>query len=477
MSKPKESVEYDAIIIGAGIGGLVCGCYLAKAGLKVLIVEQHNKPGGYCTSFKRKGFTFDAAAHCFGSFRKDGIMDWVVNDLELRSILKIKKYNPSDIIISPEGDKIVFYSDLHRTVATTASISPNDSKNIKTLFDQLKKNDPVFFSGLRNSTFEDILKKYINNKKLTKILAFPFLGLGGIPASQMSAFVGSKLFSEFLLDGGYYPLGGMQELPNALVQRLKDLKGKIIYRKAVKRIKTIGNKVNGVIFNDNTHIISKYVISNCDARQTFLKLLGNKKIEESFREKIKNMIPSISNFILYLGLKEPLDSDFLSPGTSIWFMKTYDYEKIYYDIINNKIGEFVGCMIRLLPNKKTILATIPAPFKTKSFWIKNKKIITDTFLDNIEKNVFHDIKRYISHIESATPQTLYRYTLNYKGASFGWAGTPDQFGIYKLRKPSFIKNLYLVGHWTTLGVGISGVAYVGYDTANLILKREKLYNE
>ncbi|HDY75934.1 MAG TPA: NAD(P)/FAD-dependent oxidoreductase, partial [Candidatus Marinimicrobia bacterium] len=55
---------YDAVIIGAGIGGLVCGCYLAKAGMKVLIAEQHSKPGGYCTSFRRKGFTFDAAPHC-----------------------------------------------------------------------------------------------------------------------------------------------------------------------------------------------------------------------------------------------------------------------------------------------------------------------------------------------------------------------------------------------------------------------------
>ena len=60
MQKSNNDI-YDAIIIGAGISGLVCGCYLAKAGMKVLIAEQHDKPGGYCTSFKREGFTFDAA--------------------------------------------------------------------------------------------------------------------------------------------------------------------------------------------------------------------------------------------------------------------------------------------------------------------------------------------------------------------------------------------------------------------------------
>ncbi len=50
-----DQASYDAVIIGAGIGGLVCGCYLAKAGMKVLIAERHFKPGGYCTSFRRKG--------------------------------------------------------------------------------------------------------------------------------------------------------------------------------------------------------------------------------------------------------------------------------------------------------------------------------------------------------------------------------------------------------------------------------------
>ncbi len=49
---------YDAVIIGAGVSGLVCGCYLAKTGMKVLIAEQHFKPRGYCTSFNRKGFAF-----------------------------------------------------------------------------------------------------------------------------------------------------------------------------------------------------------------------------------------------------------------------------------------------------------------------------------------------------------------------------------------------------------------------------------
>ncbi|MBI2560252.1 MAG: NAD(P)-binding protein, partial [Planctomycetes bacterium] len=61
MDKLQLEPSYDVIVIGAGIGGLVCGTFLTKASKKVLIIEQHHTPGGYCTSFKRKGFIFDSA--------------------------------------------------------------------------------------------------------------------------------------------------------------------------------------------------------------------------------------------------------------------------------------------------------------------------------------------------------------------------------------------------------------------------------
>ncbi len=60
--------QYDAIIIGAGLGGLTAGCFLAKNNAKVLVIEQNSKAGGFAVSFKRKGFVFDASLHNMGSF-------------------------------------------------------------------------------------------------------------------------------------------------------------------------------------------------------------------------------------------------------------------------------------------------------------------------------------------------------------------------------------------------------------------------
>ena len=94
--------KYDVIIIGAGIGGLVCACYLAKAGLRVMVIEKHDKPGGYCTSFKRKGYKFDVAVRYFGGM-KNGTLGSILTELAIQRKIKFKRFDPTDKIIMPDN--------------------------------------------------------------------------------------------------------------------------------------------------------------------------------------------------------------------------------------------------------------------------------------------------------------------------------------------------------------------------------------
>jgi phytoene dehydrogenase-like protein len=75
--------KYDVVFIGAGIGGLICGAFLAKEGLSVLVAEQHSKPGGYCTSFQRKGFTFDTGFDGVTGAEKGGMINNFLEELGL----------------------------------------------------------------------------------------------------------------------------------------------------------------------------------------------------------------------------------------------------------------------------------------------------------------------------------------------------------------------------------------------------------
>jgi phytoene dehydrogenase-like protein len=181
---------YDAIIIGAGIAGLVCGCYLAKAGMKVLIVEQHYKPGGYCTSFNRKGFTFDAAAHSFGSYRKVGIMNRILKELNIDKKLKIKRYEPTDIFISPNY-KISFWADIDRTILELHAAFPHEVNGINKFYHFLLNSKPFDFAALKNKTFNLLLDQYFIDENLKSILSFPVLGNAGLPPSLISAFMGA----------------------------------------------------------------------------------------------------------------------------------------------------------------------------------------------------------------------------------------------------------------------------------------------
>jgi len=463
---------YDAVIIGAGISGLICGCYLAKAGMKVLIAEQHHKPGGYCTTFKRKGFSFDATAHCFGGYRENGMTRKVFEDLGINKKIKIIRSDPASQVVMADKE-VFFWSDVNKTIHSFQAAFPDESNEIENFFYFLIKPNPSSFSRIRSSSFGDLLNDYFKNEKLKSILSAPLLGIGGLPSSQMSAFIGAKLFSEFLIDGGYYPEGGMQTLSDAIADRFRELGGELKLSCLVSKIKVKDNKIRGIIIEKEGFIPSNYVISNCDARQTFLKLIGKTVIPQDFILKIKKMTPSLSDFILYIGTDGNFESS-LIPGINLCFFLHYDLERAYLAARKCDIDGFGGFLLHVAHDKSTILAYIPASYKNKSYWDNNKHNFMEFLVKQIEKYAVPNLSKHILYKEAASPHTLHRYTLNYRGASYGWAGTSSQLADPDLRKPSFIQGLYLTGHWATLGVGISGVIYVGYDTAKLIVRKEKI---
>jgi len=287
----------------------------------------------------------------------------------------------------------------------------------------------------------------------------------------MSAFMGGKLFFDFMLDGGYYPIGGMQTLSDTLAERFKEFGGELRLSSLVKKIRVRDNRAIGIVAENSGFIPSRFVVSNCDARQTFLKLLGKEKIERAFCREIKNMIPSLSNFVAYLGLDKQFSPP-LPPGTAVFFFQNYDLDNAYRAAQKNDFEKYGGYSFRISYNKSNINALVPIAFRNRTYWNDNKSRFLKSLIDKIEKSTIPNLSEHIIYKDAATPYTLYRYTLNYKGASYGWASTPSQLAVPGLRKPPSIQDLYLTGHWTTLGLGIPGVLYIGYDTSRLILKKK-----
>lgn len=459
--------DYDAIVIGAGIGGLVCGCYLAKAGIKTLIVEKNAEPGGYCASFTRNGFKFDACAHSLGSLRKDGIIANVLKELNIDKRISFIRYDPQDAIITPD-DKIFFWNDLNKTISELQQKFPKDAANIERFFKFINNCNGILFNSLKQITLQSMLNDYFNDTKLTSILTLPMLGNMGLPASRALALTAVTIFKEYILDGGYYPRGGMQKLPDILLERFKEFGGKMLSPSFVTKIKLKNNRVKGIEVNGCDFISAEFVISNADVTQTYRDLIGEDLIANDVIKKLNVLKPSLSAFILYLGTDGKIDNIYDSSST--WCLPNYDIEKMYHYAEVEKIEKIDWFLVHLLPDNKSLLMLTNLPFKTQEYWVENKARLIDVYVKKLE-SVLPNLSRHILFKDAATPYTLYKWTLNYKGAAYGWAGIPSQFAILNFSQATFVKNLYLTGHWATITQGIPGVMYLGKNTANMIIKR------
>ena len=119
--------HYDTVIVGSGLAGLSCGLALTQKGKRVVIREQHSAPGGYVTSFSRKGFRFDAGAGCFSS---GGMVLPILRSLGVAGALQIRPIRLSALV---GGERLVLDSPesvIDASAASTrtpATVSPATS--------------------------------------------------------------------------------------------------------------------------------------------------------------------------------------------------------------------------------------------------------------------------------------------------------------------------------------------------------------
>lgn len=465
---------YDAIVIGAGIAGLVCGAFLAKSGKKVLLIEQHSIPGGYCTSFKRKGFNFDAAVHHIGGCGKWGVVGRCLKTLGIE--MDFYPLDPMDHLIFPNFT-IEIPADVDEYILRLQERYPLEKDGIKHFFQDFFKLYRATFNNeksqildrYRNLTYGEMLNTFFHNDELKMILSAQW-GYIGLPPTHASAIGMCQMMINYLKDGAFFPAGGTQEFANAFFKKFIDFGGHVMLSSKAKKILCNANATLGVTLQDGKEILSKVVVSNIDARQTFFELLAG-KLDNSFLERVEGMRASCSFSLLYLGIGKGADLSKLKRG----FYHTAS-ESSYRDAEWLYVSIPTMICPALAPPDKQIISVVVYLEKEKYQDIVNWKsfkenLIADTIV-RIEKYV-PDIKKYIEVIEAATPKTLERYTLNTDGAAYGWEVSVDQIGDNRLPHPTPVDNLYLTGHWTRPGPGICAVVSSGWAVANLIMEKEK----
>ena len=459
--------NYDAVIIGSGIGGLVCGCYLAKEGMKVLIAEKNFKVGGYCTSFVRDGIVFDACVHTIGSCREDGIVTNILRDLKIEKEIIFSRISPLRFIIS-EDKKLEVDANIQSTIDNLCRYFPKERKNLELFFNIVMNEEYIKLAAkLRDLTFNKFLKTYTTNRELNNLFSFLLFQSAGLPSNSISAFFGVILLREYIIDGGYYLKNGIQELPDKLRDTFIKSGGTILLNSEVEKI-IIKEGESVIRIKTGEEIRAHTIISNVDVIHTLRNLLGMNETEEMLKPLLM-MKQSLSCFILYLKLnKDPLFSSYVHFFSLKKDIKNHIYDRL---VRNDFSNIYIDCFFSKFDNGNKAIISLIVPFNDKDFWIKNKNILTEKIVKEFMRKINLN-NEDIELKQIVTPISLYNWSYSYRGANFGWAPLVSQV-FPKFKLISKIPNLYFVGHWLGMGHGISTVAYLGKSVANTVLSRRK----
>lgn len=481
------SSRYDVVIIGAGIGGLSCANYLAKAGLKVLLVEKHYVPGGYCSSFKRSGYYFDAGAHYLGSCRRTGQLGKLLVDHGLEDRITFIRTNPSDVLVT-RNREIRIWQEYERLVEEFQEQFPKESRQIRQFMDYMAKSNPLqLYVDLKDKTFSQILDGYFRDYEVKSAFSFP-LGNLALPSTEASALTSVFLYREFIFDGGYYPKGGIQALPDVLLERFKEYGGDVLLLTPARTIITKNGKITGVKIKVNgkieMEVATSIVVANCDPYQLKDQLLGEEIVSTLSRlQSLVQRKPSVSAIMVHLGVKQELRG-IAKYESNVWFYPGNHIDEYYSALSHGELAFEKGFLFYSIPSmhdkellpkgKHSIQAIMEAPFQPRSVWEADglKQRMAEQIIQRLERFI-PNLSRWIEVKMVAIPPTLRKYTSNYNGAMYGWASTPSQVGNRLSDNSLGVEGLFTVGHWSDIPTGHSGVTTVaasGRMVAKFVLK-------
>lgn len=501
---------YDAIIIGAGLGGLSAAAKLAKSGKKVIVIEKHDKAGGYATSFSREGYKFDVSLHNIGPM--NGSLKKIFDELGLSDKLKYIPYESFQRIIFPDYN-INIPTGENKFAEELCRLFPDEKDGILQLFDEVhfirrgfdefeelsmsgdpeQMNNPMMaikypqFVELAEKTYGEFLSKYIKDEKLKSVLS-NFWWYGGLPPDRLASLIYIVTSVNYFENAGGYIEGSSQELSNALADVVVGARGRVLLDTEVKKILIADGKVNGVLTDQGEIFYSDMVISNANALDTYVKLTEENQIKKRIRRKVEELEYSLSAIQLYLGLDcDPAELSFTDHSFAVF--PEYDHEKNYQSILS---GDYENCFLscsnytkidpKSSPEGKGII-TIISLDHIKNWenlsayeYQKRKNRVTEIFIKRVEKYL-PGLSKHIVVKELGTPKTMYRYTFNPKGSIYGPSHIVDQSGMRRLPTFTSIKGLFVVGSTIYPGGGYPSVIGSGYKTANMIIFAENKKND
>lgn len=416
----KISKKYDVIVIGSGLAGLTAANKLAMDGRSVLLLESHNKLGGFATWFRRPSSTggekhiFDISLHGFPyGMVKTCRRYWSKEIADcIERVPKIRFINPQ-FDIETDFTK----EDYIRILVEKFNLS---KEHVENFFKELREMNFYDDSSLKN---KDLFQKYFPDRNdVVRFLLEPMAYANGSTLEDEAITFGI-VFSNFMNKGAYIFRGGTDKLIGMMRDELLKNGVDIKLHTKVDEILIKDQKAQGVKIGDET-VYSKCVISNSSLHGTIFKLCGEKNFSPSFIEKANKVRINTSSCQVFMGLK---DGESIPHVGELLFYSdsaTFNTEELLSPkAYSQTFSIYYPDMRPDLPPKYAIVSSINARYEdwahlSKEEYEKRKEFLIENAITTLDK-LIPGVKEKIDYVTASTPLTVERYTHHHFGSSFG----------------------------------------------------------
>lgn len=480
---------YHVIVVGAGVGGLSAAALLACRGFKVLVVERHHKVGGNCTSWRRRvplsggagDFVFDCGVQDISGLGPNGPLNNLLRQIRAADRISWKRvhhlYWMNGIRLNGGNSCAEYVEELCRQF-------PGESAGIKSFFSEMgavyrelyadsaktggipatptlsafrdwPQTHPHAFRWLRRS-FEEMLQTYLSNGVIHAVIQTISEYITEEPRRPLVLDM-APLFG-YYFEGGYYPGGGSQRLPQLLANIVEEHRGKILLDTSVEKLHIENGHVAGILTSRGERLFAPLVVANGDVVAMLTTLISEPILPKRYASRITQLARGPSAIVVNVALS------IIMPLPARIFIRN---NGLSFGIGNPSVLDptlapdgHSAVTILLLLSESEAATWLD---KLSGNYTARKENVADQLFAAIETSVLPDFRKYIVHKEIATPASFAAFTGARNGNIYGAACAGWRPGLQ-----SPVPGLLLVGGGTETGPGIEAVVISGMRAANLI---------
>jgi phytoene dehydrogenase-like protein len=509
------TMSYDVIVIGAGLGGLAAATTLAHSGLEVLLLERHNVPGGYASSFVRGRYEFEVALHELSGIGPPERRGNVYRALEYLGVTdKVEFLHVPELYrcvflepcaSDPRGPRLDITLPVGREEfeSTLVEFFPHEARGIRRFMGRVFAFGRDYARYLRQrrkihpasipfrfphlvrylpTTWGQVLDRDVQDPAARAVMS-GYWGYAGMPPSKISFMSMASTLAAYVRRGAAFPKGRSQALSNAFFARFEELGGEARMNCGVRRITASNGRVTGVITEEDEEIRADWIVSNADPIATCRDMIGIEHVPSSFFTRLQSSEVAASTINVYLGVARTV-SELGFSEHEIFVNAGYDADRHYelmktiappeaiaatcYNVVHPEISP-PGTSIVVL----TALAFgEPWTQVPPSEYVATKNRMADAII-NMAEQIVPGLRRYAEVVEVSTPLTNMRYANALGGSIYGFSQPPRDHMAWRMDYKGPLDRLYFAGAWTQPGGGFEPTMMSGVRAGRSISFKAK----